>query len=42
MRQVRDVNMANDQLKRKSDILEAETRLLELKIAKRNEENRNK
>ena len=42
MRQVRDVNMASDQLKRNSDILEAETRLLELKIAKRNEENRNK
>ena len=42
MRQVRDVNMESDQLRRKSDILEAETRLLELKIAKRNEENRNK
>ena len=34
--------MAGDQIKRNSDILEAETRLLELKIAKRNEENQNR
>ena len=38
MKQVRNVNMASDQLRRHTDILEAETRLLEQKIAKKNEQ----
>ena len=38
MKQVRNVNLASDQLKRHSDIIEAETKLLEKKIAKKNEE----
>lgn len=38
MKQVRNVNLAKDQLRRHADVLQAETIKLEAKIAQKNEE----